>query len=99
MKDGNTDYEVKENAYLFAGSEERPTMQHQVSQQDIGEQAAILLRHFIADRFEREGVENAPPREQIVGDETQDDADVWRQIGSTLRQIGDILDQDEELQR
>ncbi|XP_072047557.1 apoptosis regulator BAX-like [Amphiura filiformis] len=81
------------------GSEERPAMQQQISQEDIGEQAAILLRHFIADRFEREGVENAPTREQIVGDESQADSEVWVQIGSTLRQIGDILDQDEELQR
>ncbi len=85
--------------FHFTGRDERPALQQQISQQDIGEQAAILLRHFIADRFEREGVENAPTREQIVGEDSTADSDVWIQIGSTLRQIGDILDQDQELQR
>ena len=71
-------------------------MQRELSQQDIADQAGILLRHFMADRFEREGIENAPP---VIDEQAQQNSDVWEQVGSTLRQIGDILDQDQELQR
>ena len=71
-------------------------MQPVLRQQEIGNQGAILMRHFIADRFEEEGIENAPP---VIDEQAQQNSDVWKQVAPTLRQIGDALDQDQELQR
>ncbi|XP_033645878.1 apoptosis regulator BAX-like [Asterias rubens] len=75
-----------------------PQFQRQLSHQEVGDQAAVLLRHFIIDRFERDSIENAP-RQEDLGVATPGQEEVWQQVGSTLREIGHILDQDRELQR
>ncbi|XP_041472202.1 apoptosis regulator BAX-like [Lytechinus variegatus] len=80
---------------------EQTRIERQVSRDDVGEQATVLLQHFIVDRFQQDGFENAPglddlraglavPREQEV---------VWTEVGCMLRSIGDTLDRDRELQR
>ncbi|XP_022082473.1 apoptosis regulator BAX-like [Acanthaster planci] len=70
----------------------------QHSYHEVSEQATVLLRHFIVDRFERDSVPGAPRLEDL-GQATPEQEEVWRRVGTTLREIGDILDQDRELQR
>ncbi|XP_038050502.1 apoptosis regulator BAX-like [Patiria miniata] len=73
-------------------------IQRQHSYHEVSEQATVLLRHFIIDRFERDSVQGAP-RLADLGSISPEQEEVWRRVGGTLREIGDILDQDRELQR
>ncbi|XP_030844983.1 apoptosis regulator BAX [Strongylocentrotus purpuratus] len=79
----------------------RIQLERQVSRDDVGEQATVLLQHFIVERFQQDGFADAPglddlraglavPSEQEV---------VWSEVGVMLRSIGDTLDRDRELQR
>ncbi|XP_077994784.1 apoptosis regulator BAX-like [Glandiceps talaboti] len=67
---------------------------------DIGAQAARLLADFIVDRFNRDGVANAPRADEIQDDNIEAPMiENWQQVGATLRVIADEMDQDFELQR
>lgn len=74
--------------------------QRQLSEEDIGQQATVLLQRFIVERFEQDCVENAPTLAEIRGTEEESEHDrVWIEVGSLIREIGDALDRDQELQR
>ncbi|XP_071505136.1 apoptosis regulator BAX-like [Diadema antillarum] len=76
-------------------------VQRQVSEEDVGAQATVLLQHFIVERFQQDGFEEAPRLEDLRGEvavhQVQDV--MWNEVGSMLREIGDTLDRDRELQR
>lgn len=72
----------------------------QISEEDIAEQGAVLLQRFIVERFQRDGIENAPTLADIRGTDQESEHDrVWVEVGSLIREIGDALDRDQELQR
>ncbi|XP_072172253.1 apoptosis regulator BAX-like [Diadema setosum] len=76
-------------------------VQRQVSEEDVGAQATVLLQHFIVERFQQDGFEEAPRLEDLRGEVAvhQRQDVVWNEVGSMLREIGDTLDRDRELQR
>ncbi|XP_070558175.1 apoptosis regulator BAX-like [Ptychodera flava] len=71
------------------------------TEDDIGAQARRLLVDFIVERFNRDGIGNAPPREELeeVDGIEPPMIENWQQVGATLRVIADEMDQDYELQR
>ena len=70
---------------------------------DIAAQFRDLLEHFIVVRFERDEVENAPRLEELRNSKGRPPPsgrqELWTEVGDVLLEIGDGLDQDEELQR
>ncbi|XP_071830939.1 apoptosis regulator BAX-like [Apostichopus japonicus] len=82
------------------GQDEADLYIRQISEEDIAEQGAVLLQRFIVERFQRDGIENAPTLADIRGTDQESEHDrVWVEVGSLIREIGDALDRDQELQR
>ncbi|KAJ8299711.1 hypothetical protein KUTeg_023771 [Tegillarca granosa] len=78
----------------------RKSLDHQLSKDDIGHQARVLLNQFIFDRMERDGIEQIPAAEEFQepGTPTGPPMEHVREIGRALRCIGDELDRDENIQ-
>ncbi|KAJ8299497.1 hypothetical protein KUTeg_023557 [Tegillarca granosa] len=78
----------------------RKSLDHQLSKDDIGHQARVLLNQFIFDRMERDGIEQIPAAEEFQepGNPTGPPMEHVREIGRALRCIGDELDRDENIQ-
>ncbi|CAC5354874.1 BAX [Mytilus coruscus] len=73
----------------------------QLSKDDIGNQARVLLNHFIHDRISREqGEEQVPSTEELQepGTPTGPPLEHIQEIGRALRCIGDELDKNENIQ-
>ncbi|KAK3102144.1 hypothetical protein FSP39_009153 [Pinctada imbricata] len=81
----------------------KPAAERQLSRDDIGHQARVLLNQFIHDRMERDGVDQTqvPAAEDLQdpGTPTGPPMDHIREIGRALRCIGDELDRNENIQQ
>lgn len=99
MAEGGSDSPCDESDAHLRYQETR--IERQISSDDVGEQATVLLQHFIVDRFRRDGFDNAPRMDDLrAGVEVHREEDVlWTEVGSVLRDIGDTLDRDQALQR
>lgn len=72
----------------------------QLSKDDIGSQARVLLNQFIHDRISREQGEQVPSTEELQepGTPTGPPMEHIQEIGRALRCIGDELDKNEKIQ-
>ncbi|XP_006822173.1 apoptosis regulator BAX-like [Saccoglossus kowalevskii] len=94
---GPPDEYLREDEGAVGGAERQQSQEQDV----IGAQATQLLMEFIIERFQRDGIENAPTMEEIQDPDvlTPMQEENWGQIGATLRTIADEMDRDYELQR
>nr|CDM87358.1 apoptosis regulator [Paracentrotus lividus] len=101
MAEGGSDTPCDETDASTRLRIEQTRFERQVSRDDVGEQATVLLQHFIVERFQQDGFENAPGLDELrAGHAVSSEQEVvWSEVGSMLRSIGDELDRDQELQR
>ncbi|KAL5006699.1 hypothetical protein ScPMuIL_015505 [Solemya velum] len=81
-------------------STNRRKLERQLSRDDIGNQARVLLNGFIHDRMVRDGMTDAPAVEELQepGTPVGPPMEHVQEIARALRCIGDELDRDEKIQ-